>query len=58
MGIIKEPKGVDFYVVNKPVTEEDKKFISDIIAHHKASGKKKRNTVRGSKKTEANKHKQ
>lgn len=39
MGHIKEP--VDFFVENKPVTEEDKKQISEIIAHYKATGKKK-----------------
>ena len=39
MGHIKEP--VDFYVENKPVTENDRKLISEIIAHYKLTGKKK-----------------
>ena len=39
MGHIKEP--VDFFVENKPVTEEDRKQISAIIAYYKATGKKK-----------------
>lgn len=39
MGHIKEP--VDFFVENKPVTTEDKKQISAIIAHYKAKGRKK-----------------
>lgn len=39
MGHIKEP--VDFFVENKPVTEEDRKQISEIIAYYKATGRKK-----------------
>ena len=42
MGHIKEP--VDLFVENKPVTEEDKKQMSEIIAHYKATGKKKTST--------------
>lgn len=40
MGHIKEPKGVDFIVDPTPLTTEDKKRISAIIAHYKATGKK------------------
>lgn len=39
MGHIKEP--VDFFVENKPVTEAERKQISEIIAHYKATGRKK-----------------
>lgn len=40
MGHIKEPIGVDFFVDPTPITEEDKKYISEIIAYYKATGKK------------------
>jgi len=39
MAHIKEPYGVDFLVENKPVTEEDKKLISNVILHYKKTGK-------------------
>jgi hypothetical protein len=42
MGYIKEPKGVDFVVEPHVVTEEDRKIISEAIAHYKATGKFKR----------------
>ncbi|SEW39464.1 hypothetical protein [Chitinophaga arvensicola] len=42
MGYIKEPKGVNFVVDPKPLTENDKKLISEVISHYKATGKKKR----------------
>ena len=44
MGLIREPEGVDFYVENKPLTEQEKKKISEIIALYKKTGKKKRYT--------------
>jgi hypothetical protein len=37
-----EPKGVDFYFDSTPLTEEQKKKISEVIAHNKRTGKKKR----------------
>lgn len=40
MGYIKEPVGVDFVVDPTPLTEIDRKKISKIIAHYKATGKK------------------
>lgn len=40
MGHIKEPLGVDFIVDPTPLTVEDRKRISEIIAHYKATGKK------------------
>ncbi len=42
MGYIKEPKGVDFVVEPHVVTEEDRRVISEAIAHYKATGKFKR----------------
>ena len=40
MGYIKEPAGVDFVVDSTPLTEADRKKISEIIAYYKATGKK------------------
>jgi len=40
IGHIKEPEGVDFYVDSTPLTQEDKKQISDVIAHYKRTGRK------------------
>ncbi len=40
MGHIKEPIGIDFVVDSKPITSEDRKFISETIAYFKATGKK------------------
>ncbi|MEP7279063.1 MAG: hypothetical protein ABI813_10505 [Bacteroidota bacterium] len=40
MGHIKEPEGVDFVVDPTPLTEEDKKRISEVIAYYKATGRK------------------
>ena len=40
MGYIKEPAGIDFVVDPKPLTTEDRKKISEIIAYYKATGKK------------------
>ncbi|MBS0031100.1 hypothetical protein ACTJJ0_29335 [Chitinophaga sp. 22321] len=42
MGYIAEPKGVDFVVDPKPLSEKDKKKISEIIAYYKLTGRKKR----------------
>lgn len=41
MGHIKEPDGIDFVVDPKPLSLDERKKISDIIAHYKATGKKK-----------------
>lgn len=62
MGYVKEPAGVDFLVDCTPLTPEDKKKISEVIAYYKATGKKmpikrtrikKRLTKSISKKTQA-----
>ena len=41
MGYIKEPEGVDFFVDSKPLTDKERKEISDIIAYYKLTGRKK-----------------
>jgi hypothetical protein len=40
MGYIKEPAGIDFVVDPTPLTVEDRKKISEVIAYYKATGKK------------------
>jgi hypothetical protein len=40
MGYIKEPKDVDFFVDSKPLSMEDRKRISELIAFYKRTGKK------------------
>jgi hypothetical protein len=40
MGYIKEPPGIDFIVDPTPLTSEDRKKISEIIAYYKATGRK------------------
>lgn len=41
MAHIKEPNGVDLTVDPTPITDREKKNISDIIAYYKATGRKK-----------------
>lgn len=41
MGHIKEPEGIDFVVDPTPLTDNDRKRISKIIAYYKATGRKK-----------------
>ena len=40
MGFIKEPKGIDLIVKSIPLTEQDRKQISNVIANYKLTGKK------------------
>ena len=42
MGYIKESDGVDFFVDSKPLTEKERKEISEIIAHYKLTGRKRK----------------
>jgi hypothetical protein len=51
MGFIKEPKGVDFVIKSKPLTDKDRKDISKHIADYKAKQAKKLTT-----KTKAKEH--
>jgi hypothetical protein len=39
MGLIREPKDVDFFVDPKPLTDEERKMISDYIKKDKQSRK-------------------
>jgi hypothetical protein len=51
MGYIKEPDGIDFFVDSKPLTEKDRKEISDIIAYYKMTGRKRKMIFTGHQKT-------
>lgn len=42
MGFIKEPKGVDFIIKSKPLTDKERQEISKHIAEYKAKNKKKK----------------
>lgn len=44
MGFIKEPKGVDFIIQSKPLTDKDRQDISKHIADYKAKQAKKLTT--------------
>jgi hypothetical protein len=41
MGLIKEPKNVDFYVIDKPWTEQEQKEFSAFIKMRKDQRKKR-----------------
>lgn len=48
MGYIKEPKGVDFIIKSRPLTDDDRKSFSEFIRKSKAKNKlhgKKKKTV-------------
>lgn len=40
MGLIREPKNVDFYVIDKPWTDKERKEFSEFIKQRKAQLKK------------------
>lgn len=42
MGYIKEPKGVDFIIQSKPLTDEERKQISKFIQDYKAKRTEKK----------------
>ena len=42
MGYVKEPKGVDFIIQSKPLTDEERKGISKFIQDYKEKHAKKR----------------
>ena len=44
MGLIKEPRNVDFFVDPKPLTDEEQKMISDYIKKDKRKTKQKKST--------------
>ena len=45
MGLIREPKNVDFYVLDKPWTTEERKEFSAFIKLRKAQLKKRRTST-------------
>lgn len=53
MGYIKEPKGVDFSVINKDMTEEEKVKLSSFISKRKQEIKEIHKRI----KTSTSKHK-
>ncbi|MGC4128568.1 MAG: hypothetical protein QM564_03195 [Bergeyella sp.] len=57
MGYIKEPKGVDFVIQSEPLTDKNRKEISEFIRKYKEEQSQKRNkTVVRSKRTIAKKN--
>jgi hypothetical protein len=44
MGLIKEPKDIDFYVDPRPLTVKEQKMISDYIKADKKKSKRRRRT--------------
>lgn len=42
MGLVREPQGVDFTVESRPLTDNEKKEISEIIEHYKKTGEIKK----------------
>jgi hypothetical protein len=55
MGYIKEPKGVDFIIQSKPLTDEERKQISKFIQDYKAINAVKK--TRSKSKTSSSKQK-
>jgi hypothetical protein len=47
MNLIKEPKGVDFIIQSPPLTEEERKEISEFIASRKAKKNSTKKTSKG-----------
>jgi hypothetical protein len=47
MGLIREPLNVDFFVDPKPITEKEKKKISDFIKADKEKRKSKKTSKKG-----------
>ncbi|QQS50974.1 MAG: hypothetical protein IPM71_15570 [Bacteroidota bacterium] len=47
MGLIREPLEVDFFVDPKPLTEKEKKMISDYIKADKEKRKSKKHIRKG-----------
>ncbi len=49
MGHIAEPKGVDFIIKSPPLTDEERKELSEFIKKRKAESKKKLSSKRKSR---------
>ena len=46
MGLIREPKNVDFYVLDKPWTDEERKEFSAFIRLRKEKREKRKKTTK------------
>ena len=53
MGHIKEPKNVDFYVIDKPWTTSEKREFSELIKKLKSRSKTKRIIARRNQRAKA-----
>ena len=51
MGLIREPENVDFYVIDKPWTDEEKDEFSELIKRQKEDYRKSRKKITQKKKT-------
>lgn len=56
MGHIKEPKGIDFVIESKPLTDEERKKISDFIRKDKEKLPAKRIVAKRIKSEQIKKH--
>jgi len=56
MGHIKEPKGIDFIIESKPLTDEERKKISDFIRKDKEKLPAKRIVAKRIKSEQIKKH--
>jgi hypothetical protein len=45
MGLIREPKGIDFVVDPRPLKDWEKRQISELIAHYKKTGEIKKISI-------------
>lgn len=52
MGHIKEPKGIDFIIQSKPLTDDERAGISEYIRNYKAKPKAKNSPRRKQQKPE------
>ena len=52
MGLVREPEGVDFVVDSRPLKDDEKKQISEIIAHYKKTGEVKKLPIQKKRKKE------
>ena len=56
MGLIREPKNVDFFVIDNPWTEEEKLEFSALIKREKSKFKPRTNPTKTSMITKRTKH--
>jgi len=49
MGIIKEPEGIDFVIQSPPLTEDERKEISDFIRMRKLQRRSEKENLRKSR---------